>query len=129
VWGLALLRRFCICVVFGVLAPALLSAEAAAAPNYQDPQTLDRGYRQMYSLDFPAAHATFRSYQQTHPADPMGHVSNAAAYLFSEFDRLHILESDLFLDDKAFDGRQKLTPDPAVKTELEQELAKSDDLA
>ena len=83
----------------------------------------------MYNLEFPAAHATFRSYQQTYPADPMGYVSNAAAYLFSEFDRLHILESDLFIDDKKFDGRQKVTPDLAVKMEFEKELAKSDDLA
>ncbi len=109
--------------------PVLLSAEAATAPNYQDPQTLDRGFRQMYSLDFVAAHATFRSYQQTHPADPMGPASNAAAYLFSEFDRLHILQSDLFLDDKTFDGRKKLTADPALKAEFEKELAKSDELA
>jgi hypothetical protein len=83
----------------------------------------------MYNLDFPAAHATFLSYQQAYPTDPMGYVSNAAAYLFSEFDRLHILESDLFVDDKKFDGRKKLTPDPAVKTELEKELARSDQLA
>lgn len=122
------LRRFCICVVFGVLTPALLSAETATTPVDQDSQMLDRGFLQMYSLDFPAAHATFRSYQQTHPADPMGYISNAAAYLFSEFDRLHILESDLFLDDKAFGGRKKPTPDPTVKMELEKELAKSDEL-
>ena len=108
----------------------LAGSAAGMSPNDSDSQLpLDRGFQQMYNLDFPAAHATFRSYQQTYPADPMGYVSNAAAYLFSEFDRLHILESDLFIDDKKFDGRQKLTPDPAVKTELEQELAKSDDLA
>lgn len=83
----------------------------------------------MYNLDFAAAHTTFLSYQQSHPADPMGHVSNAAAYLFSEFDRLHILEADLFTDDKKFDGRKKLTPDPAVKAELDRELARSDELA
>ena len=59
----------------------------------------------------------------------MGHVSNAAAYLFSEFDRLHILESDLFTDDRKFDNRGKLTPDPAVKAEFEKELTKSTDLA
>ncbi|MGA3316906.1 MAG: hypothetical protein ABSC64_10770 [Candidatus Korobacteraceae bacterium] len=108
--------------------PALLSAEAATTPVDQDSRMLDRGYRQMYSLDFPAAHAIFLSYQQTHPADPMGYVSNAAAYLFSEFDRLHILESDLFLNDKTFDGRKRPTPDPTVKMELEKELAKSDEL-
>ena len=85
----------------------LAGSAAGVSPNDSDSQLpLDRGFQEMYNLDFPAAHATFRSYQQTYPADPMGYVSNAAAYLFSEFDRLHILESDLFLDDKAFDGRK-----------------------
>jgi hypothetical protein len=108
----------------------LAGSAAGVSANDRDSQLpLDRGFQQMYNLDFPAAHATFRSYQQTYPADPMGYVSNAAAYLFSEFDRLHILESDLFIDDKKFDGRQKVTPDPAVKMEFEKELAKSDDLA
>ena len=37
----------------------------------------------------------------------MGYVSNAAAYLFSEFNRLHILESDLFTDDAKFEHRSK----------------------
>jgi len=59
----------------------------------------------------------------------MGPVSNAAAYLFSEFDRLHILEADLFTDDHKFDNRNKRTPDPALKTEFEKALAKSTDLA
>ena len=117
------------CIVFGALVLALVSSVAALSPLDSPQLPLDRGFQQMYNLDFPAAHATFRSYQQTYPADPMGYVSNAAAYLFSEFDRLHILESDLFIDDKKFDGRQKVTPDLAVKREFEKELAKSDDLA
>jgi hypothetical protein len=58
----------------------------------------------------------------------MGHVSNAAAYLFSEFDRLHILEADLFTDDHKFETRNKPTPDSATKTEFEKELTKSDEL-
>ena len=96
---------------------ALLCASLACyATDTASPHDLDRGYQQMYNLDFPGAHATFRAYQQAHPEDPMGHVSNAAAYLFSEFNRLHILESDLFIDDHNFDNRSKLTPDPAVKT-------------
>lgn len=82
----------------------------------------------MYNLDFAGAHTTFASYQQTYPGDPMGYVSNAAAYLFSEFDRLHILEADLFTDDKKFDGRQKLTPDPVLKRAFEKELSQSDEL-
>src|SRR5208283_3000485 len=93
------------------------------------PPNLNRGFQQMYNLDFAGAHASFGAYQQAHPEDPMGPVSNAAAYLFSEFDRLHILEADLFTDDHKFDNRAKLTPDPALKTEFDKELAKSTDLA
>jgi hypothetical protein len=108
---------------------ALVSSAGAVSSNDTTTELpLDRGFQQMYNLDFPAAHATFLGYQQAHPADPMGYVSNAAAYLFSEFDRLHILESDLFINDKKFDGRHKLTPDPVLKSEFEKELAKSDEL-
>ncbi len=90
---------------------------------------LDSGYRQMYDLDFIGAHATFHQYQQGNPADPMGYVSDAAAYLFSEFERLHVLESDLFIDDSHFEARHKLTPDPNLKAEFDSHLAKADALA
>src|SRR5438067_4661006 len=63
------------------------------------PPTLEAGYRQMYNFNLPGAHATFRKWEQLHPDDPMGPASDAAAYLFSELDRLHILESDFFADD------------------------------
>jgi tetratricopeptide (TPR) repeat protein len=107
-----------------------VSLGAAASLTEKNSQLpLDQGFRQMYNLDFPAAHATFRAHQAEVPEDPMGYVSNAAAYLFSEFDRLHILETDLFTDDRKFEGRDKLTPDPAVKMKFENELAKSDELA
>jgi hypothetical protein len=106
---------------------ALGCAGLASPPKQTDASpSLDRGFQQMYNLDFPAAHETFRAYQQVNPQDPMGYVSNAAAYLFSEFDRLHILESDLFTDDHKFEQRSKLAPDPAVKTQFDSELTKSD---
>ena len=62
------------------------------------PTGLELGYRDMYNLQFDQAHKRFEDWQRTHPADPIGPVSNAAAYLFSEFDRLHILESEFFRD-------------------------------
>jgi hypothetical protein len=112
-----------------VVAALLCVGVAAYGIDATPPPSLNRGFQQMYNLDFTAAHATFGAYQQVHPEDPMGPVSNAAAYLFSEFDRLHILEADLFTDDHRFDNRAKLTPDPAVKAEFDKELAKSTDLA
>jgi hypothetical protein len=86
------------------------------------------GYQQMYNLDFVAADATFHLYQQRHPDDPLGYVSDAAADLFSEFDRLHVLELDLFADDRKFEQHGKLAPDPALKADFDRELAKGDEL-
>lgn len=77
--------------------------------------SLDKGYREMYNLEFAAAHNTFRDWKAAHPEDPMGAVSDAAAYLFSEFDRLHILQSEFFTDDSGFKLRVKPSADAAVK--------------
>lgn len=90
---------------------------------------LDLGYRQMYNLDFAAAHKTFQGWKQSHPDDPMGPVSDAAAYLFSEFDRLHVLEVDLFTDNQKFEKRQKPVPDPNVRAAFDGELSKTEQLA
>jgi hypothetical protein len=98
---------------------------AAAAP---EPTLLDQGYRQMYNLQFDDAHRTFHEYEQAHPDDPMGPVSDAAAYLFSEFDRLKILQSELFVENQSFFGIQKITADAAVKQRFEQALATTDQL-
>jgi hypothetical protein len=83
----------------------------------------------MYNLDFAGAHQTFETWEGMNPQDPMGPVSNAAAYLFSEFDRLHVLESELFTDDERFDKRPKLMPDPAIRAAFENELGKSEQIA
>jgi hypothetical protein len=55
----------------------------------------------------------------------MGAVSNAAAYLFAEFDRLNILHSEFFVEDSIFRHRPKVTADPAVRKAFDAELAKT----
>jgi hypothetical protein len=91
--------------------------------------SLDAGYRQMYDLDFDAAHQTFAMWERVHPQDPMGPVSNAAAYLFAEFERMHILESQLFVDDAKFARREKFVPDSKVQAAFEGELRKGERVA
>jgi hypothetical protein len=59
----------------------------------------------------------------------MGPVSEAAAYLFGEFDRLRILQSEFFTDDNTFLHRNRLTPDPTVKSAFEQALQRAEQLA
>jgi hypothetical protein len=76
----------------------------------------------MYDLDFGAAHQTFASWKQANPDDPMGPVSNAAAYLFSELERLHVLDSELFVDDDKFHLRQHLAASPEIKRAFQDEL-------
>jgi hypothetical protein len=108
---------------------ALVVAVAGESPSRVVPKPeLDRGFRQMYNLDFSGAHGTFHEYQAAHGDDPLGYVADAAAYLFAEFNRLQILESDLFVDDHRFDNRSRQKPDSAVKAAFDNELARSDEL-
>ena len=102
-----------------LILPCCLCALAAAA-SAETP--LEVGYRQMYDLRFADAHRTFADWQNTHPDDPMGPASDAAAYLFAEFDRLHILQSEFFTHEQHFITDHKLAPDPAVKREFEAAL-------
>jgi hypothetical protein len=110
----------------GLLACALGCAAYAAEPSSTVPESLlDTGYRQMYDLQFDQAHKTFAELQRLRPNDPMGPVSDAAAYLFSELDRLHALQSEFFVDDDKFKSRKRPPPDPAVRKAFDLELAKA----
>ena len=126
--GLLMTKRFAVLLISLVILSVTLRADDFASVSAPD-SPLDTGYRQMYNLDFAAAHTTFQQFQQKHPEDPMGPVSDAAAYLFSEFDRLHVLEVDLFTDNQRFEKREKPTPDPAIRSAFDSKLTQADHLA
>jgi hypothetical protein len=90
---------------------------------------LDQGYRQMYDLQFDEAHKTFAECERLHPKDPLVPASDAAAYLFAEFDRLNILQSEFFVHDDNFRHPKKLNPDPAVRQAFDAQLAKAGRMA
>jgi len=90
---------------------------------------LDTGYRDMYNLRFDDAHAKFQLWIASHPEDPMGPVSDAAAYLFSEFERLHVIDVQLFADQSRFDSRSKLTPDGNARKAFEDRLDQASSVA
>lgn len=90
---------------------------------------LHDGFNDMYNLSFADAHKNFESWQRLHPDDARGPAFDAAAYLFSEFDRLRILQSQFFVDDRSFSSKHALTPDPGVKRKFEMALAQSKLLA
>ena len=113
---------FCMHRIGILLIASAISALAA-------PSALERGYRSMYNLQFAEAHKAFAEWNQTHPNDPIGPVSDAAAYLFAEFDRLHILQSEFFTHDQHYLTDHKLSPDPAVKQQFYNALQQARTLA
>jgi hypothetical protein len=110
-------------------AACLLMAYAPCRADAPAPTEIERGFQSMYNLEFDQAHQNFSTWERLHPNDPLGPVSQAAGYLFGEFARLGILESELFTNDKTFEGRPKLAPDPKVRDEFNGAVSRGDQLA
>ena len=55
--------------------------------------------QRMYNFDFEGAHKLINEQAAMAPSDPACYWVRAAAYLFSELDRLEILQSDFFESD------------------------------
>jgi hypothetical protein len=75
------------------------------------------------------AQEDFATWQRQHPDDPVGPVSEAAGFLFSEFNRLGVLEAQFYENDDAFFRRPKLTPDPALHERFEDAIGRAETLA
>jgi hypothetical protein len=119
--------RVCKFVGSAVILISLCSTSLAGSPVGD--LDLDAGYHQMYDLNFSGAHQTFAQWETQHPEDPLGPVSNAAAYLFGEFNRLKILEFDLFTQDQKFQSRPKLSPEAGIRAAFDAELSRADQIA
>src|SRR5579864_1076909 len=113
----------CVCAVLSCQA----RAEDAAATVSSSP--LDRGYARLYNLDFSGAQKNFLDREAQYPEDAVGPVSEAAGYLFSEFDRLGVLESQFYEDNSTFVARRKLTADPAVREQFQKAIQRAENLA
>jgi hypothetical protein len=102
-------------------------AEDAALPDTVS--LLDDGYSDLYNLDFPDAQKDFAAWETQHPDNPLGPVSEAAGCLFSEFNRLGVLEAQFYENDAAFAGRPKLRPDPDVRERFLAAIGRAQNLA
>ncbi|HUB78437.1 MAG TPA: hypothetical protein VMB03_06565 [Bryobacteraceae bacterium] len=116
------------------LVPLALAAAACAAPASQvakvDSETaLKQAYTRLYNFDFNGAHEILDRQRQLDPQQPLLPATKAAAYLFSELDRLRILELDFFTDDDKVVDRRKLIPDPSIRARFFQTVSESDKLA
>lgn len=122
----SLVARLIRLIALGMIAFALLSSlvwgQTPGVESILSQPLLDKGYHQMYNLDFADAHLTFAEYERENPTSAMGPVSDAAAYLFTEFDRLNILRSEYWIKDESFWVVNKPVGDPALKKRFDEVL-------
>lgn len=109
--------------VRGAVGPGQVPIEALHVPE------LDAGFHFLYELKPEEAHRQFEAWEKSHPQDPLGYASEAAAYLFEECYRQGILTSEFFLNDKRFFGKIPLKPNPELRSEFFTADQKAQDLA
>ncbi len=90
---------------------------------------LNDAYYAMYNLNFTEAHVLIQQWITAHPEDPLGPASDAAAYIFDEFDRLGVLDIQLFADDDRFTTRKPPGIDPELKKGFYDRADQADRLA
>lgn len=117
----------CIFLLFIGLASAV--ASAAQATKIDNETALKHAYARLYNFDFNGAQEILDRQRQVDPQAPLLVATKAAAYLFSELDRLRILELDFFTDDDKVVDRRKLIPDPVVRQKFFKTVEESDKLA
>src|SRR5258708_21041491 len=83
---------------------------------------LDRGFGRLYDLDFSGAQREFESWERLNPENPMGPASEAAGILFSEFDRLGVLEAQFYENDPIFAAPKKYAPSPRPRARFHPQL-------
>jgi hypothetical protein len=113
----------CACLVF----VSLTTAEDI--PKTKPLSLLDQGFSGLYNLDFAGAQKDFSKWQQQHPDNPVGPVSQAAGLLFSEFNRLGVLEAQFYEKDSTFASGSKMNADPTIRTQFEDAIGRSENLA
>jgi hypothetical protein len=118
-----------IVAVLGICCVLVLMAGAEDVPRIAAVSPLDLGFTGLYNLDFTGAQRDFTLWQQLHPDDPVGPVSEAAGFLFSEFNRLGVLESQFYENDDAFADRPKLKPDAVLRQNFQAAIKRAQDLS
>jgi tetratricopeptide (TPR) repeat protein len=99
--------------IFDVRAAQAALGQVAIEPLHVP--ELDAGFHLLYELKPEEARNQFEAWQKSHPEDPLGSASEAAAYLFEECYRQGVLTSEFFLDNKRFLGEIPLKPDPELR--------------
>lgn len=90
---------------------------------------LGEGFRRLYDVDLNGAARDFEAWEKQNPENSMGPASQAAGILFSEFNRLGVLEAQFYESDSVFANRKKYEADPAEKVRFDEQLVRAEALA
>ena len=99
------------------ISPRTQNVQPSISPQTQNMDALlDQSYSAMYNLQFADALRLAESAKNLATNDPVPWVTQACAVLFREFDRMHILRSELFgSDDRFSDGPAMVWDQPSRK--------------
>lgn len=100
----------------------LASASAEAA-------SIERALNRMYNFDFNSADREMDGYISAQPGDALGYSFRAASLLFRELDRLSVLESDFFANNKRLTDEKQLKPNEELKQRFLDALQQSNSMA
>lgn len=90
---------------------------------------LDQSYSAMYNLRFDDALRLSESAKNLATNDPVPWVTQACAILFREFDRMHVLRSELFDSDDRFSDGPAMVWNPQSRKQFESALNGTEKLA
>lgn len=105
-------------VILRLMLALAVSGLAPAAANEPDRTAVHHAFQSLYSFQFDRAHSHANTHIERYPTDPMGHTVRAAIYLFYELDRLRILASEFFTDDRKIKSEKPLKPDPEIRVKF-----------
>ena len=103
-----------------LLLAAVLVCPAMA--NTEEP-SIEQALQHLYNFDFGGTHQALDRYIEAHPQDPLPYAFRASAYLFSELDRMQVLEAEFLTDDeKLVEKKKKIEPDPTNRAQFLQAI-------
>jgi hypothetical protein len=81
-------------------------------------EPVDRAFQHIYNVDFAGAIAILDGEMKVHPGNPLLYSARGAALLFSEFNRLGVLDAEFLVDDEKMTDKRRLKPDATVRQRL-----------
>jgi hypothetical protein len=101
---------------------SLLIQPSARAQSVSVEDLLNQSYHAMYNLQFDEALNQAEAAKAAAKDDPLPWMTQACAILFREFDRLHILNSEMFSSDEKFAARSAQAWDTSSRKQFDQAL-------